>query len=284
VNWSVLIGLLAVQTGYLLATGAWRRRFAAANGGVVPPPVGRGRQAVFVAGVLTLGLALASPLDALVALLQSAHMVQHLLLTLIAPPLLLLGTPGWLLRPALRWPGVARLALRVTRAKLAFAIGNVVFVAWHIPAFYDLALRFEPVHILEHLSMLATALVLWWPVVGMLPELPSLSRPAQLLYVALQTLPGALVGIILGMAEAPLYPTYVAAPRLWGVPVLMDQQISGLIMWVGSNFFWLGVLTAVFFAWHAREEAEERAAAAVARADDGARAENNHERIARHPA
>jgi cytochrome c oxidase assembly factor CtaG len=68
------------------------------------------------------------------------------------------------------------------------------------------------------------------------------------------------------------------------VPVLMDQQISGLIMWVGSNFFWLGVLTAVFFAWHAREEAEERAAAAAARARDGAHAENNHERIARHPA
>jgi putative membrane protein len=260
VNWSVLIGLLALQTGYLLFTGPWRRRLASANFGATPPPLGRGRQATFIAGVLTLGVALASPLDGLVEYLQSAHMAQHVLLTLIAPPLLLLGTPGWLLRPALRWPGVYPVAYRLTRPKLAFAIGNVTFLAWHIPALYDLALRVEPVHIVEHLSLLVTATIMWWPVVGMLPELPSLSPPLQMLYVFLQTLPGALLGIILGMASTPIYPTYATATRLWGIPALQDQQISGLIMWVGSNLFWLGVLTAIFFIWNSREEAEERAA------------------------
>ncbi|MCC6629727.1 MAG: cytochrome c oxidase assembly protein [Chloroflexi bacterium] len=260
-NWTVLIGLLVMQTGYLLAVGPWRDRFRAANDGRVPPPLRRARQITFMAGVLTLALALSSPIDELVSLLQSMHMVQHILLTLIAPPLLLLGTPGWLLRPALAWPGVGWLAFRLTRPKVAFAVANVTFLVWHFPVFYDLALLVEPVHILEHLTMLATGMLMWWPIVGVLPELPRLSPPLQMLYVFLLTLPSALLGIILGMARAPLYPSYTSVPRLWGLSPLADQQISGLIMWVGSNMFWLGVLTAIFFVWNAREEAEEQALA-----------------------
>ena len=258
-NWGALIGLLALQVAYGVAVGPWRWRFAGANGGSVPPPVRGRRVGCFYGGVLALAVALISPLEDLAGSLQSVHMVQHLLLTLIAPPLLLMGTPDWLVRPALAWRGVRPVARRLTEAKLAFAVGNVTFVVWHIPIVYDLALLVPPVHILEHLSLLATALLMWWPIVGMVPELPTLSRPAQLLYVFLQTLPGALLGIILGMASGPLYPVYTTVPRLWGLSVMVDQQISGLIMWVGSNLFWLGVLTAVFFAWSTREEAEERA-------------------------
>jgi putative membrane protein len=246
---TVLVGLVALEVGYLLCTGPWRRRFGRA------PRVGRGRQFVFLLGVLALGLALASPLDALAdAFLLSAHMVQHVLLTIVAPPLLLLGTPGWLLRPALGWPGVARPARTVTRARLAFAIGNVTFLVWHIPFFYEAALRSLPLHIAEHLLLIATATIMWWPLLGMLPELPRLSYPLQMLYVCAQVLPGALLGIIIGMATVPLYPTYAAAPRLWGLTPLADQQIAGLIMWVGVNLFWLAVLTTVFFVWAAREE------------------------------
>jgi putative membrane protein len=252
---AVLAGLLGLEIGYLLCVGAWRHRFVASDGGPVPR-VGRGRQMLFLAGVLGLGLALASPLEPLVAYLQSAHMVQHLLLTIVAPPLLLLGTPGWLLRPALAWPGVAPVARLVTRARLAFALGNVTFLVWHFPAFYDAALRYEPVHILEHLSLLTTALILWWPLLGSLSEFPRLAYPLQMLYVFLQTLPGALLGIILGMAPVPLYPSYEAAPRLWGLSVMADQQISGLIMWVGTNLFWPGILTTIFFVWAAHEEAD----------------------------
>jgi cytochrome c oxidase assembly factor CtaG len=116
------------------------------------------------------------------------------------------------------------------------------------------------VHILEHVSLLATATIMWWPIVGMLPELPSLSPPLQMLYVFLQTLPGAAIGIVLGMAPVVIYPAYATVDRLWGVAALQDQQISGLIMWVGSNLFWLSVLTAIFFIWSSREEAEEQAA------------------------
>lgn len=249
---SVLIGLLALEIGYLLCIGPWRRRFEGAT------PVGRGRQTAFVLGVLALGLALASPLDALVPYLLTAHMVQHLLVTIVAPPLLLLGTPAWLLRAVVRWPGLWRVGYVLTRAKPAFAIGNVTFAVWHIPALYDLALRIEPLHVVAHVSFLATAVLLWWPLVGPLPEWPALAGPVQMLYVFLQTLPGALIGIILAMARVPLYATYVEAPRVSGLAPLVDQQIAGLIMWVGTNLFWLAVLTGVFFVWHAREEAQER--------------------------
>lgn len=252
-SFSILIGLLALEIGYLLAVGPWRRRFGRVT------PVGPWRQAVFLLGVLMLGLALASPLDALVPYLLTAHMLQHLLLTVVAPPLLLLGTPDWLARPMLRWPGVARLGRALTRAGPAFAVGSITFMAWHIPALYDLGLRVEPVHVVEHLSFLATALLLWWPLVGPLPEWPRLSGALQMLYVFLQVFPGAIVGIILALAPAPLYAPYVEAPRVTGWSASADQQIAGLIMWIGTNLFWLAVLTSVFFAWHAREEAADAA-------------------------
>lgn len=262
-----LLALLALQVGYFLCLGPWRRRFVPHGSPAQPGGrVGRGRQAAFVAGVVALGLALVSPLDPLAGYLLSAHMLQHLLLTIIGPPLLLLGTPGWLVRPALRAPAVAWLAGRVTRAKLAFAIGNVVFAGWHIPALYEAALQNHAVHIVEHLTFMAAAVIMWWPLLGMLPELPRLTPPLRMLYVFLQTLPGALIGIILGMASVPLYPTYTAAPRVWGLSVMMDQQIGGLLMWVGTNLFWLAVLTAVFFRWAASEEAEEAAERARGRA------------------
>lgn len=248
---SVLIGLLALEIGYLLAVGPWRRRFPGST------PVGRGRQATFLLGVLALGTAWASPLDALSGYLLSAHMLQHLLLTMVTPPLLLLGTPAWLLRPALRWPGVAPVARLVTRARWAFAIGNGLFVAWHFPALYDLAVRNDPIHIVQHLSFLTTAALIWWPLTSPLPEFPPLLPPLQMLYVFLQVLPGMLLGIIITHAPVVLYRSYLDVPRLWGLDAKTDQLIAGLLMWIGGSSIWLGVLTTVFFGWVAREEAGE---------------------------
>lgn len=250
----VAFGLAALEILYLISVGPRRGRFMTLNGLGPPPPVGRGRQATFLLGILTIGLALVSPIEPLAEVLQSIHMVQHLLLTLIAPPLLLLGTPAWLLDPLLRPPLVQRLAYRLTRARPAFAIGNTTFLLWHLPIFYDAALQYRPVHILEHLTLLITAIMMWWPLTGRHPALPGLSSPLQMLYVFIQTLPGALLGIILGMAPVPLYSTYTSLSRNIGPSPLADQQIAGLIMWVGANLFWLAILTTVFFIWASREE------------------------------
>jgi putative membrane protein len=246
---ALLAGIAGVTAIYLVALGPRRDRFPGAA------PVGRGRVTAFLAGLVTAALALVSPLHVLgERYLLTAHMVQHLLLTLVVPPLLLLGTPGWLLRPLLRLPYVRPLASFLTSPVVAFLLFNGTFALWHAPALYDLALRVEWVHILEHQSFTLTALLSWWPVLSPLPELPRLSRPAQVLYLFLQSLPPTIIGALITFASAVLYPTYAAAPRLFGLSPLDDQQLAGLIMWVPGALVYLLALSIVFIAWLEGEE------------------------------
>src|SRR5439155_9431572 len=162
--------------------------------------------ASFFAGIVVAALALLSPLHPLgERYLLSAHMVQHLLITLVAPPLLLLGTPAWMLRPLLRFRLVRRMGANLFHPLLAFALFNAVFLGWHVPAFYELSLRFTPAHALEHASFLAFAVVAWWPVVGPLPEFPRLPYGGQLLYLFFQSIPTMLLGAIIALAEVPIY-------------------------------------------------------------------------------
>jgi putative membrane protein len=100
---------------------------------------------------------------------------------------------------------------------------------------------------------MATAVILWWPILSPSPELPRISYPAQLLYVFLQVLPGSLIGGLIANTDRPLYAFYAAAPRITGLSAVQDQQLGALIMWVGGGFFFLVVFTAVFFAWAAPE-------------------------------
>lgn len=240
----LLAGLAGVTAIYLVALGPRRDRFPGAA------PVGRWRVTAFLAGMGTTALALVSPLHVLgERYLLTAHMVQHLLLTLVVPPLLLLGTPGWLLRPLLHLPYARPFASFLTSPVVAFLLFNGTFALWHAPALYDLALRVAWVHILEHQSFALTALLSWWPVLSPLPELPRLSRPAQVLYLFLQSLPPTIIGALITFANAVLYPTYAAAPRLFGLSPLDDQQLAGLIMWVPGALVYLLALSIVFIVW-----------------------------------
>src|SRR5207247_3327008 len=121
--------------------------------------------------------------------LFSAHMVQHLLLTLVVAPLFVAGTPGWMLRPLLRHPRTGTLLRWVTRPIPCFAIFNVVIAAWHLPPLYNAAMNNHNIHIFEHLLFIAAAVLMWWPVLSPLPELPRLSFPGQMLYLFLMSLP-----------------------------------------------------------------------------------------------
>src|SRR6266513_117502 len=112
--------------------------------------------------------------------LFSAHMVQHLLLALVVAPLLVLGTPGWMLRPALDWPFVGHAARWLTRPTRAFALFNGVVIAWHLPPLYNTAMAHHDVHIVQHLMFLASGVLLWWPILSQMPELPRLSYPLQM--------------------------------------------------------------------------------------------------------
>src|SRR5688500_17366489 len=167
----LVVGLVAA---YFVALGPVNRRYPGWAGRTAT----RGQQACFLGGVLTILVALGPPLDDWSGyLLLSAHMVQHLLLTLLAPPLLLLGIPGWMLRPLLRQLGVARAGFWLTRSLVAFLVPGLPCALWPLAFFYAAALEHEVVHILEHQIFLLTGLLAWWPLVGSLPEWPRLSPP-----------------------------------------------------------------------------------------------------------
>jgi putative membrane protein len=171
-----VFGLVLLAGLYLLGVGPLRRRYSWADG-VSPWRVG-----AFLSALGAVFVTVNGPLhDLSERSLVSAHMVQHLLLTLVIPPLLLSGTPGWLVRPALAIPRVARVGRRLTRPVLALSIFSVVFTSWHVPALYEWALRHHTAHILEHLLFIAGALLLWSPVLSPLPEWRRLAPAAQLL-------------------------------------------------------------------------------------------------------
>jgi len=195
--------------------------------------------------------------------LFSAHMVQHLVLTLVAPPMLVLGTPGWMLRPALRWPVVGPLARWITTPSRCFAIFNVVLVVWHLPPMYELAMRHHPLHIVQHLCFMTAAVLMWWPVLSPLPELPRLSYPGQMLYLFLLSIPMSLVAVCIGYADHLLYPYYASAARIWGITPMQDQMIGALIMWIPGGLFFFAIISVVFFRWQQMGGDDSRAGAQV---------------------
>jgi putative membrane protein len=253
---SVVIGLFLLLVGYFWAIGPANRR---RSGG--PLPTTSGQRASFVAGIIILFVALGQPLDDWSDhYLLTAHMAQHLLLTLAAPPLLLYGLPAWLLEPLTRNRFIDRAGYWLTRAPVAFVIANTVFIAWHMPVLYDAALQNELIHVLEHGLFFTTAVLAWWPLLGPLPAWPRLQPLPQCLYLFLMTIPGGIVGAFITLADPGLYAPYDAAPRVFGIDLTTDQQIAGLIMWIASSSLYLILITTTFFRYASQEEAKERAA------------------------
>ena len=233
----------------MLGIGPLRRRFGWAQG------VGTGQVTIFLTGVLVLVVALLSPLHELGDnYLLSAHMAQHLLLTLVAPPLLLLGTPAWLLRPLLFSPRVVRVARFLTLPVVAFVLFNLVLVLWHVPALYDLTLRELGIHILEHLMFLVAGVIMWWPILSPLPEVPRSPYFVQMLYLFVQPTVPSILGAVITFSDGVLYSWYAEAPRVWDISAHTDQQIGGLIMWLPGGLAFLLALAVMFLIWASKEE------------------------------
>src|SRR4029453_2271330 len=188
------------------------------------------------------------------------HMVQHLVLTLVAPPLLLAGLPpamaDALLRPVLARRWTAAVARTVTRPLPAFALYAIGLIGWHFPAPYNAALEMHGWHIVEHAVLMATALLGWWPVLSPSRTLPALPYAPQLLYLFVFGMPMTVVAAMIASAEQVLYPFYEAAPRGTSLTPLADQRLGGLIMWVPSGLIPLAAFTIVFFRWVAAEADE----------------------------
>jgi putative membrane protein len=169
------------------------------------------------------------------------------------PPLMLAGTPGWLLRPLLEYPAIKRIAHALTKPIRCFIIFNVVIAAWHLPPLYNTAMEHHSVHIVQHLMFMSASVIMWWPFLSPLPELPRLAYPGQMLYCFLMVIPMSIVAIYIAMADHILYPAYSIAPRVWGLTPMSDQQIGGLIMWVPGGLLFYVVMTFVFFKWAGRD-------------------------------
>lgn len=252
---SVLLGCLALLAGYWVAVEPARRRFGWSNEGV-----GRGRVLAWGAGVCIIFVALNGPLHTISdQYLFSAHMLQHMLLMLLMPPLLLLGLPTWLVQRALRRRRVLRLGRFLTHPGVAFVAYNVVFVGWHFPDTYNAALLRHDLHIVQHLMFMAVALMMWWPVIAPAPELEQIpDGPLLMLYVFAFGIPSTIVSAFITLSDRVLYSWYAVAPRVTALGPLDDQRLGGLLMWIpGMLIFWLAI-TAVWFRWTRDEYSEWR--------------------------
>ncbi|HSE84679.1 MAG TPA: cytochrome c oxidase assembly protein [Candidatus Binatia bacterium] len=210
------------------------------------------RLIAFHAGLLTLFLALASPLHLLAERLLQFHMIQHLLLMMVVPPLLWLGAPILPLLRALPRPvlqrglgpffastALQRLAHFLTHpivCLVAFIVSNV---AWHVPALYELALRSEFWHNVQHVCFLGTGLLFWWPVVQPWPSRLRWPQWTMIPYLLIADIQNTALSAFLIFSERVLYPNYAAVPRLWGISVLDDQAAAGAIMWVPGSVIFL---------------------------------------------
>ena len=266
--------ILTLGLAALLYLTGWRRLRGMGGGDPdARPPLAAGwRLATYWSGLATLAVALMSSIDILSSQLFFIHMIQHLLLTMVAVPLLLIGNPF----PVLVWglPKRGRHSMsrllngrstfrkvlaKITSPGIVWLLYVSALIGWHDPKLYNLALRNEFVHDVEHLSFFITTMLLWWHVLGVAPRFhPTMSVGLRLVYTISVVPVSVIIGVVIAFAQTPIYTYYLDVPRLMGLSVLEDQMISGILMWIpGSEmFFWaaLIVLTTVV-----KEDAKKKA-------------------------
>jgi putative membrane protein len=208
-------------------------------------------------GLAFVAVALASPIAVYEGSLFWVHMVQHLVLTMVAAPLLVLGAPVTL---ALRAAGPQRrrrLLRTLHSVPVRFLTHPVVswstfaLVMWltHFSQLYDLALENEPVHVAEHVVYLTAACLFWWPVIGLDPGAARLGWPGRIGYLVLAMPQQSFLGVAIHQAKEPLYEHYATLGRTWGPTPLGDQQLAGTIMWVAGDFLFIAALVLAVLAW-----------------------------------
>lgn len=248
----LIVGLVALGYGLLVRSGA-------ADGFSTTGA----QQRLFYTGVAVMFVSASWPIhDLAETRLFSVHMVQHTLISLVVPPLLLQGTPAWMARRVLSVGGGG--ALRVVRALsrplIALLLFNAYIVVSHVPGVVDVQLTSEVGHLLLHTVLFATATLMWMPVLSPLPEVPRLSPLAQMVYLFLQSIVPTVPASFLTLSESVLYDRYATFPSLWGASAIGDQRVAGLVMkLVGGLILW-GFIAVVWFRWANREQAADRAA------------------------
>ncbi len=217
-----------------------------------PDRFGLSQLTAFFAGLIAVVCALCSPLDAFAGWLLTIHMIQHLLLMMVAPPLILWGAPYLPLLSGLpRYfaiNGVGPFLSSTVLRKVASFVSHPAFcwsafisinVAWHLPAMYELALRSPSWHRVEHFSFLSTALLFWWPIIQPHPWVARTPRWMILPYLFLADFQNTALSAFLVFCDRVVYPTYETVPRITGLTPLEDQAAAGAMMWVAGSVFFL---------------------------------------------
>ncbi len=230
------------------------------------------RLAGYWLALVLLGLALMSPIDILANQFLFMHMVQHMVLISIAPPLLMLANPLpfllWGLPAPLRRPAGKRLSRFLSRKSssgklirqltspgVAWMIYVFVILGWHDPTLYNAALRNDFIHDLEHISFFLAAMLFTWHVVGAAPHIHKRhSYGARIAYVIAAIPPNMLTGIAIAFSENVIYTHYLGVPRIWGISALEDQMLGGVIMWVPGSMNYLISVLILTARWLQQEE------------------------------
>ncbi len=269
--WRPEVVLVLVILASVYASGWWRLR-GAGHRQLVPA----WRLAACLIGLATLAVALLSPIHDLAEVLLSAHMIQHLLLMMMAAPLLLLGNP----LPVGLWGLPRRLRRRVGRlltrnaplrrvlwAVTLMPVAWLLFVLnlwlWHLPVLYQAALRDHLLHDVEHLAFFGTAVVFWWPIIEPAPRLHErMPRGFAILYLLAATGQNTLLSALIALPEQLLYPYYARPRPSFGLSPLDDQAMAGGIMWTSGHMYLIPILLVVAKMLD-REERETRRRQAV---------------------
>lgn len=223
------------------------------------------RAAAWTGGVILIFLALVSPMDELADnYLFCVHMAKHILFVLVVPALLLMGMPREPFDKLLRWAPARAVERALRTPAIAWVAGIGVMALWHIPAVFNAALENPPLHIIEHLSLLAGGTVYWWPILSPIREYRMHPVPQAAGYLFTSCLACTSIGIVITFAPTLLYPAYAqpadafgilpAIRGQWGITPALDQQIGGLLMWVPGCLVYLTAVLAMFARWYGQPE------------------------------
>jgi len=210
------------------------------------------RLAAFLAGIVSVWIAIGSPVDAFDETSLAVHMLQHLLLMAVAPPLILLGAPALpllqglpeslarkVVGPVLRWAPVRRFGHLITNPAICWLAATLALIGWHVPSVFELALRWDWLHNLEHACFLGAGFLFWWPVVQPWPSTARWPRWSVPLYLFVATLPCDALSGFLAFCDRVIYTSYLSAPRLLNISALQDQELAAAFMWVSVTVIFL---------------------------------------------
>jgi putative membrane protein len=245
----VLAWIILVQVGYLLVVGPMRAGYEWGR------PVSVSTKVCFSLGLWLIYLSEGTPLHLLAEhYLFSAHMVQHIVLTMMMAPLILLGTPDWLIRPLFKWRPIAASWRALVHPVVALLIFNLVYSLWHFPLAYETPLMHHWFHMVQHGILVFTALCMWWPICSPLVEFPRMVPGVQMLYLFVMGVMQIAVFAMITFSDTVFYQFYANAPRIWNITPLWDQEIAGAVMKVGGMGVMIVAWSVIFFRWVAAEE------------------------------